>query len=98
LQNTQKKKVSSICWGLDRWIFFLPLLSFQIFWTCGATTTKTLGGCERNGGPLSSSGHEEEAEAEEEGEEEEEEEGSEPAHHSATFRRMGQYVTTRMAV
>jgi len=46
-------------------------------------------------GPLSSSGREEEAEAEEEGEEEE---GSEPAHHSATFPRMGQYVTTRMAV
>jgi len=49
-------------------------------------------------GPLSSSGREGGAEAEEEGEEEE---GSEPAHHSAhsaTFRHMGQYVTTRMAV
>ncbi len=43
-------------------------------------SNKTLGGCERNGGPLSSSGRdEEEAEAEEEGEEEE---GSEPTHHS----------------
>ncbi len=64
--------------------FFKNPLSFQIFWTCGSTTTKH-SWVRAKWGPLSSSGREGGAEAEEEGEEEE---GSEPAHHSATFRHI----------